>query len=64
MAYTVGTYLAERFAQIGLKHHFAVAGDYNLVLLDQLCSLLPSDAGDEECCVALACCRLLHKLRR
>lgn len=36
MAYTVGTYLAERFAQIGLKHHFAVAGDYNLVLLDQL----------------------------
>ena len=36
MSYTVGTYLAERFAQIGLKHHFAVAGDYNLVLLDQL----------------------------
>ncbi|NHO34400.1 alpha-keto acid decarboxylase family protein [Acetobacter fallax] len=36
MTYTVGTYLAERFAQIGLKHHFAVAGDYNLVLLDQL----------------------------
>lgn len=36
MAYTVGTYLAQRFAQIGLKHHFAVAGDYNLVLLDQL----------------------------
>ncbi|MBO1360221.1 alpha-keto acid decarboxylase family protein [Acetobacter sacchari] len=36
MSYTVGAYLAERFAQIGLKHHFAVAGDYNLVLLDQL----------------------------
>lgn len=36
MSYTVGTYLAERFAQIGMKHHFAVAGDYNLVLLDQL----------------------------
>lgn len=35
MSYTVGTYLAERFAQIGIKHHFAVAGDYNLVLLDQ-----------------------------
>src|ERR1700745_2641362 len=35
-AYTVGSYLAERLSQIGLKHHFAVAGDYNLVLLDQL----------------------------
>jgi pyruvate decarboxylase len=34
--YTVGSYLAARLAQIGLKHHFAVAGDYNLVLLDQL----------------------------
>jgi indolepyruvate decarboxylase len=34
--YTVGTYLAERLSQIGLEHHFAVAGDYNLVLLDQL----------------------------
>ena len=34
--YTVGSYLAERLSQIGLKHHFAVAGDYNLVLLDQL----------------------------
>jgi indolepyruvate decarboxylase len=34
--YTIGTYLADRLAQIGLKHHFAVAGDYNLVLLDQL----------------------------
>ena len=36
MPYTVGTYLATRFSQIGLKHHFAVAGDYNLALLDQL----------------------------
>ena len=26
-AYTVGSYLAARFSQIGLKHHFAVAGD-------------------------------------
>lgn len=34
--YTVGTYLAARLSQIGLKHHFAVAGDYTLVLLDQL----------------------------
>jgi pyruvate decarboxylase len=37
-AYTVGSYLAERLSQIGLKHHFAVAGDYNLALLDQLLS--------------------------
>jgi pyruvate decarboxylase len=34
--YTVGSYLATRLSQIGLKHHFAVAGDYNLVLLDEL----------------------------
>ncbi len=33
---TVGSYLATRLAQIGLKHHFVVPGDYNLVLLDQL----------------------------
>jgi pyruvate decarboxylase len=36
VTYTVGSYLAARLSQIGLKHHFAVAGDYNLVLLDQL----------------------------
>ena len=34
--FTVGSYLAARLSQIGLKHHFAVAGDYTLVLLDQL----------------------------
>ncbi|NEU14692.1 alpha-keto acid decarboxylase family protein [Methylobacterium sp. BTF04] len=34
--YTVGSYLGSRLAQIGLKHHFAVAGDYTLILLDQL----------------------------
>ena len=34
--YTIGTYLATRFSQIGLKHHFVVAGDFNLVLLDEL----------------------------
>jgi indolepyruvate decarboxylase len=28
--------LASRLSQIGLKHHFAVAGDYSLVLLDEL----------------------------
>ena len=36
MTYTVGSYLAARLQQIGIKHHFAVAGDYNLVLLDEL----------------------------
>jgi pyruvate decarboxylase len=36
MTYTVGSYLASRLSQIGLKHHFAVAGDYNLALLDEL----------------------------
>lgn len=34
--FTVGDYLAERLAQIGVKHHFVVPGDYNLVLLDKL----------------------------
>ncbi len=38
MSHTVGSYLATRLAQIGLKHHFMVTGDYNLVLLDQLLS--------------------------
>ena len=33
---TVGAYLATRLEQIGLRHYFAVPGDYNLVLLDEL----------------------------
>ena len=32
MTYTVGSYLAKRLEQIGLKHHFAVAGDGEMVL--------------------------------
>jgi len=36
MTYTTGSNLAARLSQIGLKHHFAVAGDFNLVLLDEL----------------------------
>lgn len=36
MVYTVGQYLATRLAQLGLNHVFAVAGDYNLILLDEL----------------------------
>ena len=34
--WTVGSYLAERLAQIGIERHFVVPGDYNLVLLDKL----------------------------
>ena len=33
---TVGSYLADRLEEIGLKHYFAVPGDYNLVLLDRI----------------------------
>ncbi|GBQ69045.1 pyruvate decarboxylase [Ameyamaea chiangmaiensis NBRC 103196] len=53
MTYTIGMYLAERLAQIGLKHHFAVAGDYNLVLLDQL--LLNKDMEQIYCSNELNC---------
>ncbi len=36
MTTTVGSYLATRLEQIGVRDYFAVPGDYNLVLLDQL----------------------------
>ncbi len=36
MEYTVGSYLAKRFEQMGIEHHFIVPGDLNLVLLDEL----------------------------
>jgi pyruvate decarboxylase len=32
---TVGSYLATRLEQIGIRHYFAVPGDYNLILLDE-----------------------------
>src|ERR1700739_2169392 len=53
MTYTVGSYLAARLSQIGLKHHFAVAGDFNLVLLDELLTV----KGLEQvyCCNELNC---------
>ena len=51
--YTVGSYLAARLSQIGLKHHFAVAGDFNLVLLDQL--LTNKDWKQVCCCNELNC---------
>jgi hypothetical protein len=53
MTYTVGGYLAERLVQIGLKHHFVVPGDYNLVLLDQL--LLNKKMQQVGCCNELNC---------
>lgn len=33
---TVGTYLAQRLEELGLKDYFAIPGDYNLGLLDEL----------------------------
>lgn len=53
MSYNVGKYLAERLAQVGVKHHFAVAGDYNLVLLDQF--LLNKDTTQIYCSNELNC---------
>ena len=50
---SIGSYLATRLEQIGLKHHFAVAGDYNLVLLDQL--LLNKNIQQVYCCNELNC---------
>jgi pyruvate decarboxylase len=53
MTYTVGSYLATRLTQIGLKHHFAVAGDFNLVLLDEM--LTNKDWDQVYCCNELNC---------
>jgi pyruvate decarboxylase len=33
---TVGSYLATRLEQVGLRHYFGIPGDYNLSLFDQL----------------------------
>ena len=33
---TVGTYLAERLHELGIEDYFAIPGDYNLSLLDEL----------------------------
>jgi indolepyruvate decarboxylase len=50
---SIGSYLASRLEEIGVKHHFAVAGDYNLVLLDQL--LLNKNTQQVCCCNELNC---------
>lgn len=36
MIASVGQYLASRLASIGIKEYFAVPGDYNLILLDEI----------------------------
>lgn len=33
---TIGSYLATRFVEIGIKDYFAIPGDFNLTLLDEL----------------------------
>lgn len=50
---TIGGYLAMRLEQVGIKHHFVVAGDYNLVLLDQL--LGNKNIQQVYCCNELNC---------
>lgn len=50
---SIGSYLASRLEEIGIKHYFAVAGDYNLVLLDQL--LLNKNTQQVYCCNELNC---------
>lgn len=34
--YNIGTFLAHRLEEIGVKHYFVVPGDFNLTLLDQI----------------------------
>ncbi|MGE3921099.1 MAG: thiamine pyrophosphate-binding protein [Gammaproteobacteria bacterium] len=36
MTTTIGTYIAQRLYEIGIKDYFAIPGDYNLTLLDEL----------------------------
>jgi indolepyruvate decarboxylase len=34
--FTIGTYLAKRLEELAIKEYFAIPGDYNLVLLDEI----------------------------
>lgn len=45
---SVGTYLAQRLKEIGLKDYFAIPGDYNLAVLDEL--LKNTDLNMINCC--------------
>lgn len=51
-ASTVGRYLASRLAEIGIGHYFAVPGDYNLVLLDEMLT--------EDRLTLVSCCNELN----
>ena len=33
---TVGSYLAQRLEEVGIRDYFAIPGDFNLSLLDEL----------------------------
>jgi pyruvate decarboxylase len=45
---TIGSYLATRLEQVGLRHYFGIPGDYNLALFDQL--LLNQNLTCISCC--------------
>jgi pyruvate decarboxylase len=45
---TVGSYLATRLEQVGIRHYFGIPGDYNLALFDQI--LLNQNLGFISCC--------------
>jgi len=45
---TVGSYLATRLQQVGLRHYFGIPGDYNLALFDQI--LANQDLTCISCC--------------
>eukprot|EP00124_Ichthyophonus_hoferi_P000926 Ihof_evm11s40 gene=Ihof_evmTU11s40 len=46
---TVGTYLARRMIDIGVKDYFVVPGDFNLILLDEILRF-PEDLRLVSCC--------------
>eukprot|EP00930_Biecheleria_cincta_P055547 TRINITY_DN41865_c0_g1_i1.p1 TRINITY_DN41865_c0_g1~~TRINITY_DN41865_c0_g1_i1.p1 ORF type:complete len:581 (-),score=109.98 TRINITY_DN41865_c0_g1_i1:185-1927(-) len=48
LPWNIGTYVAARLVQLGVQDYFAVPGDYNLVLLDQL--LLNPELRMVNCC--------------
>ncbi len=45
---TVGSYIASRLSEAGVRHYFAVPGDYNLILLDEF--LKNGDLKMISCC--------------
>lgn len=45
---TIGSYLASRLVEVGIKHYFSIPGDYNLILLDEM--LKNPDLTMVSCC--------------